>query len=112
VRAKSTIKAGTNKSSNILTYWVTGPEEGRCPSSIIYRVFTSSAGKPLCSCRRLASDTYHRGRDCALAKQSRQAAESPSRTGIAGWQHALPRRKLQQKKAAEVWIPAAAFCFV
>ncbi len=27
MRAKSTIKAGTNKSSNILTYWVTGPEE-------------------------------------------------------------------------------------
>ena len=34
--------------------------------------------------RQLAGDTCHRGDDRALAKQSRQAAESPSRTGIAG----------------------------
>ena len=91
MRAKSTIKAAANKSSNILTYWVTGPGGSAARFSIIYRVFNSSCRETALRCRRLASDTYHRGRDCALAKLSRQAAESPSRTGIAGWQHVLPR---------------------
>jgi hypothetical protein len=87
VRAKFTIKAGANKSSNILTYWGPAPEEVLRASLLYIGFSTHPAGKPLC----VASDTYHRGRDCALAKQSRQAAESPSRTGIAGWQHVLPR---------------------